>query len=148
MKPGQFQQELVKLGASDENQQQMNNCGSSTRPRSLEEDRADKELRLEKVWPSAVSLCCVPVVLGKDPPAQADNRDVSSCLVLQDRLDLLRREEEQLLRELRSIRAALSEEDVLQDRLKQQTHVSPPQLRPHRPPSAESALLPGLVVSP
>lgn len=58
---------------------------------------------------------------------------ITRRLALQDRLRRLRLEEEELLRKIQEVRAALSEEDALQERLKQLAQVSLPQLRPPSP---------------
>lgn len=89
----------------------MKNCGaSSTGADGPEEDRAHEELQMAKV--------------GQRRTCGPPDVDVTRRLLLQEKLGLLRVEEEQLLREIQSVRAALNEEDTLQERLKQQAHVS------------------------
>lgn len=53
------------------------------------------------------------------------------------RLNLLRQEEDELLKKIQSVKAALSQEESLLDRLNQQEDVGPSELRPP-PPSPTS----------
>lgn len=73
-------------------------------------------------------------VLSGDDPLREGGEQISRRLVLQARLNLLRQQEDELLKKIQSVKAALSEEESLQNRLNQQVDVGPSELRPPPPP--------------